>query len=82
MFIGIHDKLVDKCMFTTLLTQLLVKVLQNYLLKPNCLYTNNMKTWSMLTVAHLQYYKRLISTNRKCLQNYLCIAKSLLTRFL
>ena len=36
-----HDKLVDKLMFTTLLTQLkaavLVKVPQNYLLKPNCL---------------------------------------------
>ena len=41
MFTGAHDKLVDKRMFTTLLTQLkaavLVKVPQNYLLKPNCL---------------------------------------------
>ena len=41
MSTGAHDKLVDKCMFTTLLTQLkaavLVKVPQNYLLKPNCL---------------------------------------------
>ena len=41
MFTGAHDKLVDKCMFTTLLTQLkaavLVKVSQNHLLKPNCL---------------------------------------------
>ena len=44
MFTGAHDKLVDKCMFTTLLTQLkavvLVKYYTNYLLKP---YTNNMK---------------------------------------
>ena len=41
MFTGTHDKLVDKRMFTTPLTQLkaavLVKVPQNYLLKPNCL---------------------------------------------
>ena len=40
MFTDAHDKLVDKRMFTTLLTQLkaavLVKVLYtNYLLKPN-----------------------------------------------
>ena len=41
MFTGAHDKLVDKCLFTTVLTQLkaaaLLQVLQNYLLKPNCL---------------------------------------------
>ena len=41
MFTGAHDKLVDKRMFTTLLMQIkaavLVKVPQNYLLKPNCL---------------------------------------------
>ena len=47
MFTGAHDKLVDKCKFTRLLMQLkavvLVKVPQNYLLKPNLPYTNNMK---------------------------------------
>ena len=41
MFTGAYDKLVDKCMFTTLLTQLeaavLVKLPQNHLLKPNYL---------------------------------------------
>ena len=43
MFIGAHDKVLDKRIFTTLLTQLkaaiLVKVPQNYsyLLKLNCL---------------------------------------------
>ena len=41
MFTGARDKLVDKCLFTTMLTQLkaaaLLQVLQNYLLKPNCL---------------------------------------------
>ena len=35
MFTGARDKLVDKCLFTTMLTQLkaavLAKVLQNYL---------------------------------------------------
>ena len=38
MFKGARDKLVDKCLFTTMLTQLkaavLVKVPQKYLLKP------------------------------------------------
>ena len=41
MFTGARDKLVDKWLFTTMLTQLkaavLAKVPQNYLLKPNCL---------------------------------------------
>ena len=41
MFTGTHDKLVEKRMFTTLLiklkTAVLVKVPQNYLLKPDCL---------------------------------------------
>ena len=41
MFTGAHDKLVDKRMFTTLLTQLkaavLVKYYTSYLLKRNCL---------------------------------------------
>ena len=41
MFTGTHDKLVDKCLLTTMLTQLkaavLVKVPQHYLLNPNYL---------------------------------------------
>ena len=41
MFTGAHDKLVVKSLFTTMFMQLkaavLVKVLQNYLLKPNYL---------------------------------------------
>ena len=41
MFTGSPDKLVDICLFTTMLTQLkaavLAKVPQNYLLKSNCL---------------------------------------------
>ena len=41
MFTGARDKLVDKCLFTTMLRQVkaaaLLQVLQNYLLKPNCL---------------------------------------------
>ena len=42
MFTGARDKLVDKCLFTMMLTQLkkaaaLLQVLQNYLLEPNCL---------------------------------------------
>ena len=41
MFTGAHDKLVDKCLLTTVLTQLkaavLVKVQQKYLLKPDYL---------------------------------------------
>ena len=57
MFTGAHDKLVDKRMFTTLLTQLkaavLVQYYTNYLLKPNCLtHSYNMKTLIVLTVAH------------------------------
>ena len=57
MFTGIHGKLVDKRMFTTLLTQLkaavLVQYYTNYLLKPNCLtHSYNMKTLIVLTVAH------------------------------
>ena len=43
-----HMWLVDKCLFTMMLMQLkaaaLLQVLQNYLLKPNCLPINNMKT--------------------------------------
>ena len=58
MFTGAHDKLVDKRMFTTLLTQLkaavLVKVLSKLFVEAyNCLtHANNMKTSIMLTVAY------------------------------
>ena len=41
MFTGARDKSVDKCLFTTMLTQLkadaLVQALQKYSLKPNYL---------------------------------------------
>ena len=41
-----------------------------------------MNTSIVLTVAHEQYNKRLYSTNLKRLQNYLCVTRSLSTRFL
>ena len=54
MFTGAHDKLVDKCLLTTmqLKAAALVKVSQNYLSKLNYHTHHNMKTSSMLTVAH------------------------------
>ena len=56
MFTGVHDKLVDKRMFTTLLAQLkaavLVKILHKLFVEAKLPYTNNKKTSIVLTVAH------------------------------
>ena len=63
MFTSAHDKLVDKCLLTTMLMQLKAAVLVTLFFEAELSYTscqsitwkhraNNMKALSALTVAH------------------------------